>query len=378
MESLGKFPDSFLAEIARQPATIRGTADAVAFGQRGALRRIAAEVGARPRIVFSGMGASYFVGYAPVTTLAASGGAACHIDAAELLHFRLPAVGGDTVLVLISQSGESAEPVALAQRLRARRRSERPLVVSMTNGMSNRLAELADVRLDVEAGDEVGPSTVTFAASVVASAAVARSIAGGVAVTSGGRAARDRSDRALDRALDALTEQAERAARAAARLLTADPTEPAAVYARWFGGRSALVTLGRGAARAASEMGALVLKEAARLPAEALATAQFRHGPLELAGPGSAAFVVATEPATAALDRRLARELASLGSAVLLASRDTADAGGAEVVRLGRLDPSLAPAVAVIPMQLLAWRLSSERGFDPTRLRIATKVTSRE
>ena len=69
-------------------------------------------------------------------------------------------------------------------------------------------------------------------------------------------------------------------------------------------------------------MGALTLKEAARFPAESLQAAQFRHGPLELAGPTLAVMVVATEPATRELELRLAGELAEAGAAVLVISQD--------------------------------------------------------
>ena len=66
----------------------------------------------------------------------------------------------------------------------------------------------------------------------------------------------------------------------------------------WLGDRDTAVILGRGPARAAAEMGALTLKEAVGMPIESLQTAQFRHGPLELAGPNLAAMVIATEPET--------------------------------------------------------------------------------
>jgi glucosamine--fructose-6-phosphate aminotransferase (isomerizing) len=135
----------------------------------------------------------------------------------------------------------------------------------------------------------------------------------------------------------------------------------------------------------------LLLKEAARFPAEAMEAGQFRHGPVELAGPGLAAFIVATEPSTHTLDRALAADLAASGAAVMLATNGEAVTPGSEredgdgspawvhVVSLGSSVPaSLAPAVAVIPMQLVAWRLSVDRDLDPMELRVATKVTTHE
>src|SRR5262249_20352374 len=124
------------------------------------------------------------------------------------------------------------------------------------------------------------------------------------------------------------------AARAADALL-ADAVGAANRFGAWFDDRPVAVLLGRGAARAAPELGALVLKEAARVPGEALESAQFRHGPLELAGPTLAAAIVATEPATEALDRGLASELAEAGASVLLVLPNDERLPGVDVVAVG-------------------------------------------
>ena len=139
-----------------------------------------------------------------------------------------------------------------------------------------------------------------------------------------------------------------------------------------------LALLGRGTARAASEMGALTLKEAARFPAESLEAAQFRHGPLELAGAGTAVAVVATEAATRDLDLGLAAELAEHGTAVLVVSSDGAGPERAERVAVGDLDRLVAPAAAIVPLQLLSWKLAVNRGREPGAYTIASKVTTRE
>src|SRR5437773_2483476 len=176
MQSLGKFPDRFIAEIAGQPDAIRRARQA-ALDQADAL----ASVRARGHIVFTGMGSSYDACYPAVTALGSAGVAATMLDAAELLHFRLPAVTADTPERLLENADQTAET-------------------------------LAD----------------------------------------------------------------------------------------WLDDRTVLTLLARGGARAAAEMGALTLKEAARIPAESLQAAQFRHGPLELAGPDMAAMVFSTAPATRA------------------------------------------------------------------------------
>ena len=104
----------------------------------------------------------------------------------------------------------------------------------------------------------------------------------------------------VDTAIDRTRTAAEGAARSAERLLD-DPEDFAQDLAAWHGDREVMVLLGRGPARAATELGALVLKESGVM-AESLESGSFRHGPLELAGPNMTAIVMATEPETRRLD----------------------------------------------------------------------------
>ena len=134
---------------------------------------------------------------------------------------------------------------------------------------------------------------MTFAAALVVLGAIAHTIEG----------------RRPAEVLAALTLEAEVAAVAIDDLLARETLPDDLVT--WHGGRATTVILARGGARAAAEMGALTLKEAVGLPVESLQAAQFRHGPLELAGPHLAAMVIATEPETRELDLAMADELRS-------------------------------------------------------------------
>jgi glucosamine--fructose-6-phosphate aminotransferase (isomerizing) len=282
------------------------------------------------------------------------------VDAAELLHFRRPALGPGALLVAVSQSGRSAEVVRLVEAVLES--DQRPFVAAVTNGVDNPVAAAADLVIDTRAGDERGPSTLSFAAALVGLSAVARVLGGEAPI----------------RAVQGVAADAEAGAAAAERLLDL-PDEEATRLREWLGGRPSLVVLGRGGARAAAEMGALTLKEAARFPAESLESAQFRHGPLELAGPDLAAVVIATEVETRRLDLGLAADLSRTGAAVLLVSTDgEAPDERVEAIATGTLHRLLAPAVAVIPLQLLAWRLAVERGRQPGAFTVATKVTTIE
>jgi glutamine---fructose-6-phosphate transaminase (isomerizing) len=356
MKSLGNFPDPFIAEIAGQPDAIRRAATGLS-DQLPALERLTSVPPDRG-LVFTGMGSSYFACHPAICELAAAGVAAVHVDSSELLHFRRNILPSAALLVVVSQSGESAEVVRLLEG--TARGADGPIVLAVTNGVENTLAGLADVVLDTRAGEEVGPSTMTFAAALVVLAAVGRVLSG----TPAADVVRD------------LTKGAGVAAVAIEGVLSRAAL--ADEIALWLGDRRTSVILGRGPARAAAEMGALTLKEAVGMPIESLQTAQFRHGPLELSGPDLAALIIATEPETRQLDVGLARELADVGAAALVVVEDGDVPAGVTRIAIGRLDRALGPAVSIVPAQLLAWKLAVIQGRPPGSYVRASKVTTRE
>ncbi len=352
MKSLGKFPDPFIGEISGQPDALRRAADGLA-DQARQLETLRDRRGGA--IVFAGMGSSYDACYPAVTELGRARGTSLMVDAAELLHFRLPMLGPDDDLVLVSQSGESAETVRVAQQLRTNANS--PRVVAVTNDPTSSLAASADITISTNAGVETGPSTMTFAAALVVLGVIAK-VAAGIGPGD---------------AASAISLEADMTAAAIDDLLGQEDLPDDLVA--WHGGRATTVILARGGARAAAEMGALTLKEAVGMPVESLQAAQFRHGPLELAGPGLAAMVMATEQETRDLDLSMADELRHLGAAVWTI---TAGVPAPAATDIGPLHRLLSPAAAIVPAQLLAWRLAILAGREPGSYRHAAKVTLHE
>jgi glucosamine--fructose-6-phosphate aminotransferase (isomerizing) len=146
----------------------------------------------------------------------------------------------------------------------------------------------------------------------------------------------------------------------------------------WAGRRRTLVIVGRGVGRAASDMASLTLKEVAGVAAESQVTADFRHGPLELVGPDLAIAFVCVERGTDAIDRAFAAELGR-GPASVLVVDGSADAlVGVASIAIGPVSGPLAPAVAIVPFQLLARELAIAAGRRPGAFRHASKVTTTE
>jgi glucosamine--fructose-6-phosphate aminotransferase (isomerizing) len=356
MQSLGKFPDPFLRGILEQPAAIRRAADGLAE-QGTTLERIRRTARRDAPVVLTGMGGSHHACHPAVNLLAAAGVPALHVDAAELLHFRLPVAKRAGTIVFVSQSGESAEVVRLATVLATE--EDRPPLTGITNGPGGTLGRSVDHRLDTRAGPEEGPATVTFAAATVVLAALGRVLAG--------------SD--VGAAIDRVQREAGTAARLVEELIR-EPTVQADLLSGLLTGRR-LALLARGPGLAAAEMGALTLKESG-VPAEAVGTAEFRHGPLELAGPDLGVLVLATESATRELDLRLAAHLVRAGATVVVISEDGVAPGGAHGIAVGRLGSDLVPVPALVPVQLLAWRLATLAGRRPGEYLRAAKVTTDE
>ena len=148
VKSLGNFPDRFLAEIAGQPEAIRRAAARPAE-QRDALarRRPTPRRRRRDRLHRHGQLLRRLLrpGHARSPARAS---AASMVDAAELLHFRLAALGPGTLLVAVSQSGRERRAGAAGAR-RWRPRRPRPIAGRVTNGARRtRSPASADIALD--------------------------------------------------------------------------------------------------------------------------------------------------------------------------------------------------------------------------------------
>jgi len=122
--------------------------------------------------------------------------------------------------------------------------------------------------------------------------------------------------------------------------------------------------------------GALILKEAAKMGAEGSSAGQFRHGPLEAVAPGFAAVVFAMQGRTRDIDLRLAHDIAKFGGRVVVVGSD-------EELRQERifylalplLHEFCSPLLEIVPIQLLSWRIATEKGLQPGKFDKAKKVT---
>ena len=154
--------DIFLREICESPETLLHSAEALA-AQADALAGIRSTLEGR-RVTLTGMGSSADAVTGLASILGRRGMDCPNIHTAELLHYRMDALGPGAAVVAVSQSGLSIEAVKMTAKLR--QKGGIPLV-AVTNAPDSPLAEAADVSLDIAAGDEQGPSSKTYVATML-------------------------------------------------------------------------------------------------------------------------------------------------------------------------------------------------------------------
>ena len=334
---------SFVSEMREQPARLAALLDS-----DPAHRVRPLNVSGFRRVILSGMGASHYATYPAWLTLVQAGIPAWWIEAGELVHHARELVEPDTLLWLTSQSGYSPEIQALLGGDQAGRPRT---LIAMTNDPTSPLAAAADVVVEIHAGPEESVSTKSYLNSLVASLLLTHSLLGAPDPRDDVARSGDELDRFLGNDWETNLDEATKA----------------------IGAPGHVVALARGAALHAAWTGALVLKEAVRYPAEGMSAGQFRHGPLELAGPQLTAIVVEGAASTAALNRGLAEELATAGSNALWiggsvprgAVQMPSPVGYGIGARLGE----------IVPFQLVAVALARQMGIEPGEFVHSSKVT---
>jgi glucosamine--fructose-6-phosphate aminotransferase (isomerizing) len=336
---------SFLDDIRGQGSALH---DLVGHGEQIAKAVSAIDLDSFDRIVVSGMGGSHYASYPAWLRLVANGKPAWWLETSEILHYAPNLLGARTLLWLTSQSGESVEVFEL---LRALDPTRRPTVLGLTNTPSSTLATAADVVIELYAGVENAVSTRTYVNTLGAFA---------LALSAGNV---EHVIQTLDHAahvLDAWLESPEPAIARASELLAET---------------NSLIIVGRGPSLAAARAGALTIKEAAKVHAEALSAGEFRHGPIELVNANVTIAILAGDESTAALNCALAIDLHSYGARVLWIG----DSAPPTIASLPYPDtgPDVARQIAdIVALQICSVALARRGGVEPGVFRFASKVTT--
>lgn len=284
-------------------------------------------------------------------------GVPCQVDYASEFRYRQPILLPSSLVVGITQSGETADTLA-AMRLA---KESNVLVASICNVRQAMAERLSEVKLPTSAGPEIGvASTKAFTSQLVALLALALAW----------RRARGEPDEALERRLLQLPYDLQQALQAAPK---SDSVAEDLQHAR-----NALY-LGRGVLYPIALEGALKLKEISYVHAEGYPAGEMKHGPIALLDEsfpviGLCPAFELTEKTLSNLEEVRARRapVYVVGDSEHPRLRELAE----KVIPLPRLPWPLLPIVAVVPLQLLAYRVAVLRGCDVDQPRnLAKSVT---
>jgi glutamine---fructose-6-phosphate transaminase (isomerizing) len=286
------------------------------------------------------------------------------VEVASEYRYRNPVVGPGDLVIGISQSGETADTLA-AMRL-ARERGAR--VLAITNVMGAQATRDADGVLYTRAGLEIGvAATKTFVAQITAMYLVALRLAE-VRGTMGRPELKPViSD--LKRLPHMITEFMER-----------DVSPIDAIAERYYQSDFFLY-LGRHVGLPVALEGALKLKEISYIATDAYAAGEMKHGPIALLSDDTPVVVVATE--SPVLEKIISnmQEVRARGAnviAIATESDETIATHADDVIRVPATDWMLAPLLAVIPLQLLAYRIARLRGLNVDQPRNLAKTVTVE
>jgi glutamine---fructose-6-phosphate transaminase (isomerizing) len=349
-------PNFYVQDILSQPQALR---TALEKFDPASLSRVARSFacGEYDRIIITGMGASLYSAYPAWLQLARASVPALLVDGSELLHYARNLLNARTLLWVQSQSGLSAEIVALLDVLR-----DDPVgrLLAITNEPASPLAQAAEEAVFLHVKPEKSVSTRTYLNTLALAQLVALALVG----------------TPLEPAYSELGQTAD-----SLEAYLQDWEQHVQTIGARVGQPKSLTILGRGPSLANVYTGALVQMEAAKFPALALPAGQFRHGPLEFVGPRDVQVLLAGEDATSHLQQRLFDDLVALRANPLwlACSQDLASSIPDDACLPAPHVPGIGlPLGEMLPLQLLSVYLAQSAGREPGKFRYISKVTAQE
>jgi glucosamine--fructose-6-phosphate aminotransferase (isomerizing) len=362
--SRGEYRHYMMKEIHEQPAVLaevmegrvyEGKVLDTAFGTDAG--KVFDEV---KRVQIIACGTSYHAGMVARYWLESLAGIPCNVEVASEFRYRHPVVTGDTLVVTISQSGETADTLAALRNLK----DKTPYSLSICNVPESSLVRESKLVLMTRAGPEIGvASTKAFTTQLVGLMLMT------LALGRRHQLSTDTEQRLIEnlKNLPSLIE----------KVLEKNDIERCSDN---FKDTLNSIFLGRGIQYPIAMEGALKLKEISYIHAEAYAAGELKHGPLALVDPQMPIIAVASKDGMEEkLKSNLQEVLARSGEVYLFADErlNMGDLGEhCHVMTVPAVEPEVAPILFAIPLQLFSYYVALRKGTDVDQPRnLAKSVT---
>ena len=366
MAEKGGYPDFMMKEICEQPRVVRDTL----VGRMSASGELdidelglsLEELNLIDRVYVIACGTSYHAGLIAKNLIEGWARIPCEVEAASEFRYRDPIITPSTLVVAVSQSGETADTLAAIRDARIKGAK----VFGITNVVGSPVARESDGVIYTKANKEIAvASTKSFIGQVVSLTLLSLLLAQVKYRLTVGQV------RMLFRELGDT----------AAQIQQILDTQQEAIHQAALACKDAQSALfvGRGMGAAISNEGALKLKEISYLHAEAYAAGEMKHGPIALIDPGFPVIAVATK--SPVYDKTVSnlKECEARGATIIAVATEGDEdikAVADYVIYVPNVRDAFSPITATVPLQLLAREVALLRGCDVDQPRnLAKSVT---
>jgi len=361
----GGFAHFMLKEIFEQPEVLRNTMRGRLLSAEGNAKLAGLDTNIKElrninRIIITACGTSYYAGMVGEYMIEDLAGVPVEVEYASEFRYRNPIIKPGTLVLAISQSGETADTLAALKEAQQKGAT----ALAICNGVGSTIARTSDGGVYLHAGPEIGvASTKAFTSQVTVLAMIALLL---------GRQRRLSFESGMDivKAMQELPELAEQ---------TLKLSDQIAGIAHKYAKAGNFLYLGRHYNYPVAMEGALKLKEISYIHAEGYPAAEMKHGPIALIDENMPVVVIA--PKDALFDKVISnvREIKARGGKVIAITTEDChplDEIADHLIKVPKTSSMLMPILTCIPLQLMAYHIAVLRGNDVDQPRnLAKSVT---
>jgi len=306
-------------------------------------------------------GTSYHAGLVARYWFEQLAGVPCNIEVASEFRYRNPVLAPDTLIVTLSQSGETADTLAALQEAK---KLGGKYSLAICNVPESSLIRESDLALLTRAGPEIGvASTKAFTTQLVTLMMLVIALGRRFQLT-------ESQEQKITSELFALPGKVE-------KVLQLD--EQISVLAEQFAEKQHALFLGRGTQYPIAMEGALKLKEISYIHAEAYPAGELKHGPLALIDADMPVIVVAPNNSLLEKLKSNMQEVSARGGQLIVFMDETLASSNdvnVQIIKVPQVENEIAPIVYTIPLQLLSYHVAVLKGTDVDQPRnLAKSVT---
>ena len=362
--SKGTYEHFMLKEIEEQPKAIADTLNSLIVDGRICLERFGlsdTELAKIDQIYITGCGSAYHAGVVGQYVIEDLSLVPVRIELASEMRYRSMAFVPNSCLVLISQSGETADTLAALRKAK----EAGVKTIAIVNVLGSSIAREADYTLYTVCGPEISVATTkAYSAQLIAMYALALNLA-----RAKGRIDENEYHRLFEE-LKALPDKVSSQLKCT-RFLQRFANKKSTIHDAFF--------IGRGIDYAICLEASLKLKEITYIHSDAYAAGELKHGTISLIEENTLVIGILTQPELVEKTLSNMEEVFSRGATLLavdMSGDDRVKKTAKNTICLPKVDPHFAASVAVIPLQLFAYYVSMAKGLDVDKPRnLAKSVT---